>query len=124
MTDKEKLYEVMGELLYAIAMADGVIQHSELKALNNIIHNHPWASNIKWSFDYEFSKGESVDKVYHKAISFCENYGPTPEYVEFIDVMTKIAEASDGIDENESELINSFSYKLTEQFRNDIVKLL
>ncbi len=120
MTDKEKLYEVMGELLYSVALADGVIQKSELKVLKTITANHKWASNIKWSFDYEFSKGQNVDSVYRKALSFCQSYGPAPEYVEFLDLMYKVAEASDGIDENEAALIDSFSYKLSEQFRNDI----
>ena len=41
MTDKEKLYETLGELLYAIAKADGVIQAEEKEALEKMFKNHP-----------------------------------------------------------------------------------
>ena len=39
MTETERLFEVFGELLYAIAMADGVIQKEELSALEEIVEN-------------------------------------------------------------------------------------
>jgi len=123
MTDKGKLYEIMGELMYAVAMADGVIQDSEKEELERIIADHPWASTIKWSFEYEFKKHHSVNEVYHKVLSFCEAHGPAPEYVEFIDVITRIADASDGIDNQEMALIENFSRTLSEKFIEDLDKL-
>lgn len=123
MTDKEKLYEVMGELIYAIAMADGEIQESEKKAIDDILKNHKWASNIKWSFDYEKENHHSVREVYHKVMSYCINHGPSEEYIEFVDVMIRVAEASNGIDEEEMSLINEFSFKLSEKFQEDLDQL-
>lgn len=123
MTDKEKLYETMGELIYAIAMADGEIQKEEQEAINNILANHRWASNIKWSLDYEKEHHHSVREVYHKVMSYCISHGPSEDYVEFVDVMIRVAEASNGIDEDEMALINEFSFKLSEHFQGDLDKL-
>lgn len=46
----EKLYEAFGELLYVIAMADGLIQENEITALEQVLAENPWAADIKWSF--------------------------------------------------------------------------
>lgn len=120
MTQQEKLYEVLGELLYAIAKADGVIQNEEKVALNELLSKHTWASEIKWSFNYEESKDSSMEDIYKKVINFCHSYGPTPVYEEFIDAMKFVANASQGIDENESEMINSFSKNLISRFQRDL----
>jgi uncharacterized tellurite resistance protein B-like protein len=123
MTEKEKLYETLGELLYVIAKADGIIQLEEKNALNELLKNHPWASKIKWSFNYEESKNSSAEEILNKVINFCHRYGPTPEYGEFIEAMKYVANASQGIDHNESQVINSFSKDLIERFQRDIDRL-
>lgn len=120
MTDKEKMYELMGELLYAIAKADGIIQNEEASALKELLKDHKWSSEIQWSFNYEATRGRSVEEMYDKVIYFCKNYGPSPEYAEFIDAMKIVAEASDGIDNDESSIINSFTSDLIERFNRDI----
>ena len=120
MTEKEKLYEVLGELLYVIAKTDGVIQNEEREALRLLLKDHSWAADVNWSFNYEESKNSSVEEIYKKVISFCQNYGPTPEYDEFIGAMKLVANASEGIDENESQIINSFSKDLIERFQHDL----
>lgn len=120
MTDKEKMYELMGELLYAMAKADGVIQNEESEALNELLKDHPWSSNIMWSFNYEAKKGRSVAEMYDKVIYFCKNHGPSPEYIEFIEAMKIVAAASNGIEKSESKIIESFSNDLLERFNQDI----
>lgn len=120
MTDKEKLYETLGELLYAVAMADGVVQKKEKNALDTLLKSHNWSSEIKWSFNYELSKESDVQDMYAKAINFCQNYGPAPEYLEFIEAMKIIADSANGTDKNESKIINSFSKDLISQFQKDI----
>lgn len=123
MTEKEKLYETLGELLFAIAKADGTIQNEERGTLNEMLKNHPWASQIKWSFDYEETKNSSIEETYNKVINFCHSYGPTPEYDEFISAMKMVAKSSNGIDHNESEIISSFSKDLIERFQRDLDKM-
>lgn len=120
MTEKEKLYETLGELLFTVAKADGVIQEEEKEALNQLLTNHSSGKEIKWSFNYEANKDSSVEDTYKKVIDFCKNYGPAPEYVEFIDSMKTIANATNGIDPQESKVINSFSSDLIERFQKDL----
>ena len=122
MKDKEKLYDTFGELIYAIAMADGEIQPTEEAILRKILENHPWASQIKWSFNYEKNRHASVDEVYKKVVSFCQSYGPTAEYAEMLDVITQIAAASDGVDFNEEILIESFRRDLIDYFNDELDK--
>lgn len=122
MKDKEKLYETLGELLYAIAIADGVIQPEETERLNEIVKNHPMGSTIKWSFDYEDSKLNSLNDTYNKVISYCHSYGPAPEYDEFLELIAIVADASNGIDHHEELVISNFGQHLIERFKADLAK--
>jgi len=121
MKDKEKLYETLGELLYAVAIADGVIQNEEVERLNEIVQNHPWGSTIKWSFDYEASKMNSMNDIYAKVINYCHSYGPAPEYDEFLELISLVADASNGIDHHEELVISNFGHHLVERFKADLV---
>jgi len=116
----EKLYGTLGELIYAVAKADGKIQESEFSKLDEILQNHPWGSTIKWSFNYEAKKDNDPEQIYKKVINNCQSYGQAREYLEFIDIITQVAEASDGIDADESNVIRSFSHDLIERFKKDI----
>jgi uncharacterized tellurite resistance protein B-like protein len=120
MRDTEKLYETLGELLFAVAKADGIIQDAEKDSLTDLLANHSWAKQIQWSFDYEANKNTSVEEVYKKVINFCHSYGPTPEYDEFISAMKVIADAAEGTVDSESKIINSFSNDLIARFQKDL----
>jgi tellurite resistance protein len=122
-SEKEKMYEIMGELIYAIAKADGIVQEEEISKLNEILEGHPWASEIKWSFNYEKNRNASVEEVYKKVIDYCKNNGASAEYSEFLDVMKKIANSSQGIDAEEEQLINSFTEDLIKRFNTDISEM-
>jgi uncharacterized tellurite resistance protein B-like protein len=124
MTDEAKLFETMGELLYVVAMADGVVQKEEKAELKYLLKGHKWASGISWSFQYESAKQNDVNQVYQKALNFCQKYGPSPHYVEFIAAMKMIADASDGIDRQEDAAINSFSTDLISRFQADLEHLI
>jgi len=119
----DKLYEVLGELLYAVAKADGFIQDEEKEKLKELFKDHGFGSDIVWSFEYEESKSKPIDEIYNKVINFCHSYGPAPEYEEFIKAMKIIAEATEGINEEEAKIIDSFSKDLLERFQRDIDKL-
>lgn len=122
MNKEEKLYEVLGELLYTVAKADGVIQEEERAALKKLFKRHPLGNEILWSFEYEESKNSTIEDIYNKVINYCHSYGPTPVYEEFINSMTIIAEAAEGINTNESRIINSFSKDLLKRFQLDADK--
>lgn len=123
MANHEKLYEAFGELLYVVAMADGMIQESEIVALEKVLQEHPWAADIKWSFNYERKKERSVELVYDRVLDFCKHNGPHPEYQNMIDVMRAVAAASQGIDAQEKAKINDFSTQLIARFQKDLEEL-
>ncbi|WP_338791612.1 TerB family tellurite resistance protein [Bernardetia sp. MNP-M8] len=114
--NKERLYDAFGELIYALAMADGLIQPEEIHALNTILQGHPWASQIKWSFNYEASKKLDLKEVYKKALDTFTQHGQDEEYVYLIEILQKVAKASDGIDAVEQEIIELFQKDLKENF--------
>jgi len=120
--NKERLYDAFGELIYTLAMADGLIQPEEIRALDRILEGHPWASQIKWSFNYEVNKGLDLKDVYKKALDTFTQHGQDKEYAYLIDILQKVAKASDGIDDNEQEMIERFQLDLKENFINEMEK--
>jgi tellurite resistance protein len=113
---KEKLYDALGELIYAVAKADGLIQPSETKKLHELLLAHPWAREIQWSFDYENRKKVTVEEAYEKALETCKNYGPSEEYAFLFEVLRSVAQASHGIDAKERSVIRRFKRELREHF--------
>lgn len=122
MGNKEKLYSVFGELVYVVAMTDGIIQPEEKEALHDIIANHPWANEIEWSFNYEVEKHQDIDYLYKRVLDACHQNGPDPEYKFLVEVLDAVAQASKH-KESEKQIIDKFTFELTERFKKDIDKL-
>lgn len=118
--DKTRLYDAFGELIYAVAKADGLIQESELAALETILAGHPWAKEIQWSFDYEMKKEKSVEEAYKKAVDICKQNGPDSEYDFLFEVLEEVAKASETVEESEANVIYDFTGELRERFLKDI----
>ncbi len=120
MIKRERLYDAFGELIYAIAMADGDVQPEEVETLKKLLQAHPWAKEIEWSFQYEKSKNHSVEEAYQRAIDACKENGPDPEYKYLLDVMINVAEAFNGIVPQEKEIIDNFKTDLYHRFEHDL----
>ncbi|MFD2563679.1 tellurite resistance TerB family protein [Aquimarina rubra] len=123
MVSRDRLYQTFGELLYVIAMSDGVIQKEEVNTLEEILKAHPKGQEIKWSFDYENENENDIEILYKRVIEVFSDNGPDEEYDFMIYALTKIAEATDGIGAKEEKVINSFSKDLLERFKKDIDNL-
>lgn len=119
MISKEQLYDAFGELIYAVAKADGLIQVEEKLMLDKILDEHPWASQIHWSFNYERKKGTDPEESYKKALYIFKEHGPHPDYAYLLDVLERVAEASDGIDSDEQKVIDDFQSDLRQRFLKD-----
>ena len=117
--NKEKLYEAFGELIYVVAMADGEIQETEVTALKKLVSEHPLGPDIKWSFDYEAKNETSTADTYQKVLNTCQAYGPTEDYLLLLDLLKKVAAASNGVDEKEQQVITSFQADLIARFKAD-----
>ena len=113
---KERLYDALGELIYAVAKADGLVQDEEASRLKEILQQHPWAREVQWSFDYENNRETSLEEAYQKAIDTCKAYGPTEEYEYLFDILYEIARASDGVNVEEAQIIVQFKMELKEHF--------
>ena len=123
MISRDRLYQTFGELLYVIAMSDGVIQEKESEVLEEILKAHPKGKDIKWSFEYESQNQSDIETLYKKVIEVFSDNGPDYEYDFMIYALTKIAEASAGKDLKENEVISNFSEDLLERFKGDIEKI-
>ncbi len=113
---KERLYDALGELIYAVAKADGLVQDEEASRLQEILQQHPWASEVQWSFDYENKRATTLEEAYQKAIDTCKAYGPTEEYEYLFDILYEIAKASEGVNLEEAQIIVQFKMELKEHF--------
>lgn len=122
MNKLERLYEAFGDMLYVVAMADGIVQDEEILALERITQNHTWAKDINWAFNYDKNANTSVDFLYNKVLNICHDFGPNPEYKYLVEIMEVLAKSSNGLDDKEQEVINKFTNELTQRFINDLDK--
>lgn len=116
MKSRSRLYDAFGELIYTVSLADGMIQPEELDKIHEVLMNHPWGQEIKWSFDYEARKNNDPKEAYDKALQVLKEHGPDEEYVFLIDILEQIAEASNGIIPEEREVIDRVQNNLREHF--------
>ena len=123
MKDTRKLFETFGELVYVVAMSDGKIHPEEREIIEKKLANHPWGSEIKWSFDYEVSKGNSIEELYKKVISYCEIHGPDEEYDFLIELLKDVAKADGNKNGNERVIIEGFTNDLIQKFKQDLQNL-
>lgn len=123
---KIKLYDAMGEMIYAVALADGVIEPAETQKLEEMLKAHPWANAIQWSFNYEMDRKPGIEESFKKAMSVFQAYGPSPEYAFLMETLDQIAKASDGISPEEKRLIDRFHHQLLDHFQtlslNDLIE--
>ncbi len=119
MIDKDQLHEAFGELLYAVAMADGKVQTEERERLELLLKEFEGAREVLWSFNYETGRKRPVSEAYERALDACAEFGPYDRYPQFFSMLEAVAEASAGIDAQERELIDSFQADLLSRFRAD-----
>ena len=123
MKNTHKLFESFGELIYVVAMADGIIQKEELAIIEEKLSKHKWGKEIKWSFDYEVKKKNAIEDLYKKVVFYCEDHGPDEEYDFLLDVLNELAKSSNGKVNEEKEMITSFVNDLTLKFKEDLDRI-
>lgn len=123
MVNKDRLYQTFGELLYIVAIRDGVIQQKEVQILEEILKAHPKGKEITWSFNYENEHKNDAEALYKKVIEVFSDHGPDQEYEFMLYALEKVANASKGKDEEEQKIITNFSSDLLERFKKDIEKI-
>ena len=127
--DYKKLYIELGNLLYAVAKADGHVQAEEKTALRSIVKNElaplepsidAFGSDKAFYTEFEFETLEAADIPYQEALKSFINYVHTHQSI-FNDQLIKltfdavkhIANAYKGTTEMETEIID----QLNEEFK-------
>lgn len=116
MVSKTRLYDAFGELLYTVAIADGIIQEEEIKIIEEKLEEYDWGDDVKWSFKYEMKKGSDLKDTYLKALDTFKEYGPHPDYYNLIELLEEVAKASDGFEKKEGRVISIFNKSLRAHF--------
>jgi len=116
MVSKTRLNDAFGELIYAVAISDGMIQPEEVETLEELLKGHPWANEIQWSFDYELKNKNDLKDSYQKALETLKENGPFEDYNYLVEIIEKIAAKSDGVDKNEKIIIKDFQQSLRDHF--------
>ena len=116
MVSPTRLNDAFGELIYAVAISDGMIQEAEVETLQKFLAEHPRGKDIQWSFDYERQKGNSLMDTYNKALESLKENGPHPDYAYLVGVLEAVAEANAGFQKREGQLISNFQKSLRAHF--------
>ncbi len=117
MKNDTKLYDAFGELLYCVAIADGLVQPEELDSMKEVLEDHEWGKAVQWSFQYEMKKKADLKDTYEKALFTLKENGPHPDYKYLVEVLETIA-ASDGkFQKKEGQVISIFQKSLRAHFK-------
>ncbi len=117
---KSRLYDAFGEIIYAVAIADGDVSEKKLTTLKNALIGHPYAEQILWSFCYEKSKGNKLNDAYKRSIQTLLDNGPHMDYVFLFDTLQQIANTNNRMNKKEGRVICSLEKRLMAHYREHI----
>jgi hypothetical protein len=112
--EKEELFNAFGELLYAVASADGSIQDEEKKLLMQLVSHHSYAFDIIATFKSHVNSTHSIEEAYNNAIRTFKAYGYFEGYQEFQSIVEELALACNGITKEEKRILDDFIKELQE----------
>ena len=116
MVSQARLHDAFGEIIYAVAIADGLIQEEELNVINEKLSNFPWGEDAKWSFNWEVKKETQLKDAYLKALDTLKENGPHPNYYDLINILEEVGKASNGFERKEGRVISIFNKSLRAHF--------
>lgn len=122
MTPRENLYYAMGEIAYAVAMADGRIQNDEIKKLHTILESElkPQQEGVDIAeiiFQVLKKDLRDVESVYDSAmhqIKLNSQYLSPEMKLNFLHVAEKVAKAFPPALRAEKKLITRFRHDISE----------
>ena len=116
MVSQAQLYDAFGEIIYAVAIADGLIQEEEMDVVNEKLAHFSWGKDAKWSFNWEKKKKSELKDTYLKALETFKENGPHPDYYQLIELLEAIAKASGDFEKKEGQVISIFNKSLQSHF--------
>lgn len=116
MTPAESLHYAIGEIVYAIASADGAVQIEERKKLAEIVNDE--IKKHHYNYDITEIIFQILDKQHRKPVESYEwgmnqlrlnSHYLSPELkAAALAIMQRVAEAFDGVTKEENELLKQF----------------
>ena len=110
MISKNKFYDAIGELIYAMNTA---APPKAIEALKKTVDGHDWADEIQWSFKYELNKQKNRMDVYRQAFDTFKSHGPDREYKYLIEMLNDFEYYTGTIGRHQTDSIKN-------QFINDL----
>ncbi len=110
--ERTELYEALAELSYAIAMADGKTQPEEKRRFRSIIRRElkgdAWIAESRFEI-LNSAISPSLNSAYDKALKIVQrrkdHFDDNMEKI-FLNVIQKVADAFQGEDESEADIID------------------
>ncbi len=106
--DKSDLYRSFGDLIYAIAMADGILQEEEKNAIRKIIGDHAMMPFVDESLNRKVKEEISIVSAYYKVMNYIKENKPDPEFHFLLQVLEALSKLSAGVDEDDENLMEDF----------------
>jgi len=113
---KDQVFKAFGDLLYAVASADGKVQVEEKELLASVLSHHHYAFDIISTFKSHSHLNTSIEKASTQALETFIAYGYFEGYAEFKIILEHLAEACEGISAEERKVIDHFFDALNEHF--------
>ena len=110
-----KVYDAFARMIYAIIIADGVIDSNERR----IIENHVKGKEVEEFLESYISSKEEylIIESYQNLINACREFGFTEEYSELINILNQIKKVSEVIDEDDAEILDSIISNLKHKLK-------
>lgn len=117
MNSKEQLYDSFAELIFSVAMADGVIDEEEIAEIKRLTGNHPLGQKIETLIKESTKEDDeiSIVQTYKATLSLCKSIGPDSEYEFLIGVLedfSKISKTADSDDDLNEVIISGLKEQL------------
>ncbi|MEM6726381.1 MAG: TerB family tellurite resistance protein [Bacteroidota bacterium] len=106
-------------MVYLVAIADGLIQPEETEELERLLIGRDWSQPVKWSFDELVAHPLDPAAVYEEVMEVFVAHGPDPAYQELFEILEAVAQASDGLDSEEANVLIDLEVDLRKRFLED-----
>ena len=124
MDGRQRLYYALGQLSYAVALADGKIQKEETDKLHEIIQKASEHINSDYDiaeivFTLQSRDHTSLEKSYEWAmeeIKLCKHYFKPQLRNDFYYILEAIANSSDGVEKHEERLLDKIQNDIEDIF--------
>ncbi len=117
MANKEKVFEAFGELLYAVARAEGKVRKDTAEQVEALLEKYTWASDAIWSFKYEKKRKNTFEETYEHAIDTFVSHGPMAEYETFFELLDELSEESHPLlGSRGKKILTNFKRRLNRKF--------